>query len=244
MMTNSTFQPMARMTAGVGSPTPLLPSGSVSIDQTPERQRLQWFASMLDELDHGMLLLGSEGSVLHVNRCAAHEMDSAHPLLLSACGLRARRGSDAVALRSALQAAHRLQRMLLLVGEGDNSVSVAIVPMMALDSTSGAAVLVVLGKRQMCCELSVQWFSRNHSLTPAESRILGALCAGDEPVDIAVNQGVSLHTVRTQIGSIRSKTGTATIRDLIRRVSMLPPLVDPVRDAGPHRASCAEFRMN
>ena len=34
---------------------------------------------------------------------------------------------------------------------------------------------------------------------------------------------------RTQIGAIRVKTGTNSIRDLVRRVALLPPLVGALR---------------
>ena len=42
-------------------------------------------------------------------------------------------------------------------------------------------------------------------------------------------QGVALSTVRTQINSIRAKTGAASIRALVRQVAVLPPLVSALR---------------
>ena len=36
---------------------------------------------------------------------------------------------------------------------------------------------------------------------------------------------MGLATIRTQIGSIRLKTGAGSIRALVRQVSLLPPLV-------------------
>jgi len=35
--------------------------------------------------------------------------------------------------------------------------------------------------------------------------------------------------VRTQIGSIRAKTGAASIAELVRQVAVLPPLVGALR---------------
>jgi hypothetical protein len=43
---------------------------------------------------------------------------------------------------------------------------------------------------------------------------------------------VALSTVRTQIGSIRTKTGAGSIRDLVRQVALLPPLVGALRGPG------------
>jgi len=38
--------------------------------------------------------------------------------------------------------------------------------------------------------------------------------------------------VRTQIGSIRAKTGVASIRELVRQVAVLPPLVGALKGGG------------
>jgi len=42
---------------------------------------------------------------------------------------------------------------------------------------------------------------------------------------------VAVSTVRTQIGSIRAKTGAASISELVRQVAVLPPLVGALRGA-------------
>ena len=42
---------------------------------------------------------------------------------------------------------------------------------------------------------------------------------------------VAVSTVRTQIGSIRIKTGASSIRELVRQVAVLPPLVGALRDS-------------
>jgi DNA-binding CsgD family transcriptional regulator len=67
-------------------------------------------------------------------------------------------------------------------------------------------------------------------LTPAETRVLELLCAGVRPTEIAGRAGVAVSTVRTQIGSIRAKTGAASIRELVRQVAVLPPLVGALRN--------------
>lgn len=199
----------------------------------------EWFGQMLDEIDYGMLLLNDHLEVLHANHVARDEMDAQHPLQLRGKELRARRPPDVALVHDALiGAARRGLRRLFSVGEGAQSVSVAVVPLKGAGAARGAAMLLVLGKRQMCGELAVQWFARNHLLTHAETRVLAALCAGRDPSQIASSQGVSLHTVRTQIGSVRAKTGAISIRELIRQVSMLPPLVSAMRSAdGPSDAA-------
>jgi DNA-binding CsgD family transcriptional regulator len=86
-----------------------------------------------------------------------------------------------------------------------------------------------LGKRQMCEQLSVQGYARSVALTPAETRVLELVCAGVRPAEIAGQLRVAVSTVRTQIGSIRVKTGATSIRELVRQVAVLPPLVGALR---------------
>lgn len=200
----------------------------------PERRRAgaqatRCLALMLDEIDYGMLLVGDGGQVLHVNQTARAELDAAHPLQLLGRELRARRPQDVVRLHEALADARRGLRKLLTLGDADDRLSLSVVPL--ADAGSTCATLVVLGKRQVCERLSVQCFARSHGLTPAESRVLEALCQGLTPRDMAVVHGVGLATVRTQIGSIRAKTGAESIRELVRQVSVLPPIVNRLRAA-------------
>ena len=54
--------------------------------------------------------------------------------------------------------------------------------------------------------------------------MLQALCDGLRPKDAARQFGVAVSTIRTQISSIRTKTQTASIRDLVFRVTTLPPI--------------------
>jgi DNA-binding CsgD family transcriptional regulator len=86
-----------------------------------------------------------------------------------------------------------------------------------------------MGKRQMCGGLGVHWFARNHGLTLAETRVLEALSEGLQPSEIATRHGVGISTIRSQIGSIRSKTHSDSIGALVRQVAVLPPLVGALR---------------
>ena len=183
-------------------------------------------AQMLDTLDYGMLLLTDTGQVLQINKAARRDMDDDHPLQFDGNTLLARRSQDAVPLREALAgAAERGLRRLLQLGDGRARISVAVVPLPALGADERAGVAVLLGKRQVCEELTVEWFARSHSLTMAETAVIKGLCADFTPQQIAERQGVGLATIRTQIGSIRLKTGAGSIRALVRQVALLPPLV-------------------
>jgi DNA-binding CsgD family transcriptional regulator len=195
------------------------------------RDPAAWLTRMLDEIDYGMLLVTADAQVTYCNHAARAELDGQHPLQLLGSALRAHRPQDVAPLYDALAAAQRGLRKLVTLGEGDHRVSVSVVPLPDTADQGGAALtLLVLGKRQVCEQLSVQGYARSVSLTPAETRVLEQLCSGARPTQIAQTVGVAVSTVRTQIGSIRAKTGAASIRDLVRQVAVLPPLVGALRN--------------
>lgn len=186
----------------------------------------QWLAAMLDEIDYGMLLLADAGELLHANHAARRELGAGHPLQLAGRQLRAREAVDTARLHDALaDASHRSLRRLLTLRAGDARVSIAVIPL------GRSATLVVLGKRHLSERISVQLFARQHGLTPAEMRVLNGLCEGLDPREVAELHQVGLATVRTQVASIRAKTGADNIRDLVCQVAVLPPIVSSLRHA-------------
>ena len=195
-----------------------------------------WLALMLDEIDYGMLLLADDSTVVHANHAARSELDASHPLQLIGGDLRVAHPQDLLPLRDALAGARqRGLRRLVNLGQGEHRVSVAVVPLAAASGDeSPPLTLLVFGKRQVCEALSAHWYARSHHLTPAEARVLAALCEGRRPSEIAAAQGVALSTVRTQIGSVRAKTGAESIRALVRQVAVLPPLVGALRSLALH----------
>ncbi len=195
-------------------------------DSTPNAHGL---ALMLEEVGHGMLLLGEGAEVLHANHLARVELDAEHPLRLHERRLHARNGHDESTLAEALKAAARGLRRMLIVGQRERRVSAAVVPLNPIDGQR--LTLVSLGKRELSHQLTLDCFARSHGLTPAESRVLKCLCAGTEPTRIASMHGVGIATVRTQISSIRHKIGAADITSLVRLVAQLPPMVSALRAA-------------
>ena len=190
---------------------------------------------MLDEIDYGMLLVGTEAQVLYLNHAARQELDGDHPLQMLGRTLRAQRPQDVAPLYDALACAQRGLRKLVTLGAGAQRICVSVVPLPPQpgqrNDDAERAILLVLGKRQVCEQLSVQGFARSVNLTPAETRVLEQLCRGVRPTTVARQHGVAVSTVRTQIGSIRAKTGAASISELVRQVAVLPPLVGALRGA-------------
>lgn len=222
-------------TTGPAARDPVRPAPGLTYGG-PERRSAtslatRWLAQMLDEIDYGMLLLTEGSQVLHVNRAARAELDAGHPLQLLGGELRAREAHDVGRLHDGLHGARRGLRRLLTLGAGEDRVCIAVVPLGPLGLAGPQATLLLLGKREVCERLSVQMFARCHALTPAETRVLEALCHGLDPREVAAAHGVGLATVRTQIGAIREKTGADSIRDLVHKVAVLPPVVGALRVA-------------
>ena len=187
-------------------------------------------SQLIDAIDYGMLLMADPLHVAMANKAAYRALDAQHPLVLVDDELQARSAVDAQALRDAIHGAmHRGLRRLLHLGEGTSRITVAVVPLAAAAADGLQGVALLLGKRQVCEELTVDWFARAHGLTMAETAVIRGLCADLTPQEIAVRQGVGLATIRTQIGSIRIKTGAGSIRALVRQVAVLPPLMNALQ---------------
>jgi DNA-binding CsgD family transcriptional regulator len=76
-------------------------------------------------------------------------------------------------------------------------------------------------------ELAESALQQLFALTAAEAGVALALAAGHSAEAIAVERGVSLPTVRTQIRQILEKTGALHLRDLVRLLAGLPTVRPP-----------------
>jgi len=193
---------------------------------------------VLDEIDYGMALVTAGGALRYANSLAMHELQGDGPLALAQGQVRARQGGDQSQLQLALAEAVRGRRRLIGLGQNGHSLSVAVLPMSGSDDDeddSGEALaLLTFGKRQTCETLTVDFFARSQGLTGAEGRVLQALCNGAKPKEIASQCSVAISTVRSHICSIRIKTQTANIRELVDRVAVLPPITPAMKTARPH----------
>ena len=186
--------------------------------------------ALLDELDYGVLLLLRDGaSVFYVNRAGRQALGASACVEVVDGKLRAHRHADAQLIGDALAAAQRGLRRMLTLGAAGQRVAVSLIPIGAPLPGGPELIAAVFGRRRLCEHMSMEWFARSHGLTPAESKVLELLCEGLDPRDIAAANEVGMATVRTQVNSIRDKTGAASIRVLLQRLAMLPPMVSTLR---------------
>jgi DNA-binding NarL/FixJ family response regulator len=161
----------------------------------------------------------------HANHLARHELCRARVLRVEAQRLVSHAALPTEELQRGIRAAAQGRRQLLTLRNGDLSLPIACVPLFQPFEGAGGSVLVMLARQVGTQNLNVTFFSRSHGLTPAEEGVLKALCDGLEVHEIAAANGVSESTVRTQVRSLRDKTGINSIRLLVQRVAALPPVV-------------------
>lgn len=187
---------------------------------------------VLDEIDYGVVLIDAQRRIRHANHLARYELGTQRAMRSAGHMLRAGRPEQEEAMAQAVRGAAGGHRSMADFGPPGQALPLAFVPMnRPLEQAPGSdcAILVVCGKRQVCESLTLQFFARSRKLSSGEEAVLQALCAGLKAEGIARQNGVCLSTVRSQISSIRQKTGTSSVRELVNRVSSLPPMVSALR---------------
>jgi DNA-binding CsgD family transcriptional regulator len=180
---------------------------------------------VLDEIDYGLLLVSSEGDLLHANHVARDELSRSrflrvhHGKVGGACSEQTRE------LARGVQSAAKGRRLMLTLRDGADTLQVASVPLSQPFDGDSTSVLLILGRQSGTRNLAVTFYSRLHGLTPAEESVLKGLCDGMDVHEIAIGKRVSECTIRTQLRSLRDKTGATSMRLLVQRVAALPPVI-------------------
>jgi DNA-binding CsgD family transcriptional regulator len=200
---------------------------------TPAPDALQagMLARVLEEIDHGLLLLDLTGRILHANYPARRELAAAGAL----CGVdgmfRSNDDGGQQLINQALRDAGRDCRSIVELEHAGDPLSLAFIPLAALPGGAIDTVLVMCSKRHSCATLTMQMFARAKRLTRAEQDVLKQLCAGHRAEEIAGLQGICISTVRTHIKSVREKTGSNSIGEIVHRISRMPQVVSALRHA-------------
>ena len=188
---------------------------------------------MLDHIDLGVLLVDVQGQVLaanHAGRLACSGPSA--PLHLWNGVLQTAVPQDQDPLRRALHAAaHRGLRTLLRVGPAGHARHLTLLPLRRTGTgpLAPSPVQILFDRQSTDGGLALESFAQLTGLTPAEATVLQMLCAGVRPDDIAQRGGVAISTVRTQLAAIRQKTQAGTLRELVRRIGHLPPVMPALR---------------
>lgn len=186
----------------------------------------------LQTIGLGVLYLDPDGAVCYANPEAAHELREGDALAAENGRLVARQPRQNGAVRHALEAARGSARTMVRLGVGEVARMFTFVPLAVQLGREGAAglptmaarTLVVWGASPQHLRFTMHLFAKATGLTASECEVLQELCRGLPAQDIATRRSVKLTTVRTQIGSIRSKLGARSVHAVIAGTLALPPL--------------------
>ena len=198
---------------------------------------------VLDQVDYGLAVVDLDSRrIAFANALARHclesDADAPSGLYLQDGQLRVGNSADVLQFDRALARARIGLRALLRLDAAGKQHTLALVPLSATwaagasrsaetdqPQTSNASLaLLVFAKQQLCDGSTMTLFAQQLGLTSMEGQVLASVCEGLRPNQIASQRGVQISTVRTQLRSIRQKTRTDTIRELVQQISVLPPL--------------------
>lgn len=196
--------------------------------------------AVLNQVDYGLAVINADTrQLLFANTPAQSALHPASTqntgLCLNDGRLYTRLPPHAAQLTQALTRTRAGLRCLLSLADGGSESTVAVMPLSALvtpdaapdDTATSPApcyALLLFAKQQRCDATSITLFARERGLTRAEGQVLAQVCRGLRPSEIATQHGVQVCTVRTQLRSIRQKTASDSVRELVEKVSVLPPL--------------------
>jgi DNA-binding CsgD family transcriptional regulator/PAS domain-containing protein len=207
---------------------------AVQIAQTLEFRRTEaaTLAGVLDGLSAGLFLVDARSRIVHVN-AAGQRILAASDVLRPAGGLLACRDPR---LNGALR-----ETVAAAAGASGDSASGRRGVAMPLSATDGAryvvhvlplrsgvrcrvgggeaAVAVFVRKAALDGPPSSEVIGRTYGLTPAELRVLSGIVEIGGVPEVAAALGVSDATVKTHLGRLFGKTGTARQADLVKLVA-------------------------
>ncbi|RST56005.1 helix-turn-helix transcriptional regulator [Variovorax sp. MHTC-1] len=204
-----------------------------TVPPPPDALQAGLLARVLDEIDHGLVLVDLTGRILHANRPARRELAAGRALHRVDGLMEGALPVWQAKIRQALRDAERDCRSIVELGPAGEPLSLAFIPLAMLHGSETVDTVLVMCSRRASCEtLTVQMFARSKRLTPAEQAVLTQLCAGHGAQEIACLQGIRVSTVRTHIKNVRQKTGRGSVRELVRELSRMPQIVSALRLAG------------
>jgi DNA-binding CsgD family transcriptional regulator len=201
-----------RHAQGLADETPAAANASDAVEASPAAA----FAA-LEGLAQGVAVLDEVGHIDYSNPAARALLHRAG----WGCADGSLRGPDATEQSAVSRALQRVCRQgwMQLVSVGGGATHAALSP---VDIGPHRRALLTLGREAVCGAIELQLFAANCELTLAESRVLSHLTRGLRPAEIARLHGVRESTVLTQVASLRNKTRSTSVRDLLDHVSRLP----------------------
>jgi DNA-binding response OmpR family regulator len=183
----------------------------------------------MDALSLAILIVDEHGAVKYINTCAKELLNTKiHSLKIKDDYLSAISFSDKSKLSAFITAATSTEEIRSAMFLHDEEVrQIFITPLPSTSSfiqnvTMPLALILITEPNETLSE--VQLMGKLYDLSPAELRVATALLAGKSPGEYASEAGLTLHTVRSQLKNLFSKTYTRRQSELVALLSKLPPL--------------------
>jgi DNA-binding CsgD family transcriptional regulator/PAS domain-containing protein len=199
--------------------------------------------SVLDRLSLGVIVLGTNGRLLHVNAAADGILCKADGLTRTPDGLRAARKDDDRRLQQLIDALVRGSGETPAAGghlrvqrpSGQPAYAVMVAPagpgIVGREQGSPAIIVFVSNPgKKLVADLAVM--ADLFGFPPAEARLVLALMSGKQLPEIARDAGVTYHTVRTQVARAMARTETRSQVELVLLVAQALGGVAPGATSG------------
>ena len=190
------------------------------------QEALDHLDALLASTDQALLFLDGQGRVRHMSAAAERQLFDTGLLRLVDGRLEAPTAGDNGQLLQLVQAAIAdvpagRESLTLAKPGGGRRVALTVVPLgarslAALSSERFVMLSAVEAPASVAAPTRDLDIRMRFGFTGAEARVALAIADGDSLRDFADRAGVSIHTVRAQLGAIFAKTGTRRQADLVR----------------------------
>jgi len=177
--------------------------------------------ALCDELAFGAAVVDRSCRLIFSNLMARRLLTGGHHLFMNGDRLLTSSASDSQSLARIVERACAGRRQWHEFSTAASSLHVAFVPLAA--GNEGAAALV-FERLSLSSGTSAHFFARSRGLTATEERLMQALCESVDVEEAASALGMRVNTARTHVRSILQKTGERSLRSLLRKIGMLPPV--------------------
>ena len=187
-------------------------------------------ACALDAMASGVIIIDQRGWILHQNLAASVVLSRGDCVCVDHGMITATHAPDVRQLSEALSKAAAGKRSMIALGALSRT-TVAVVPLhrqAAQGQATEPRFALMFSRAGVCEALMLSFFSRAHQLTAAEENVLGLMCAGLTAPEMAHQLKVGEATIRTHVRNICAKTHSSGIREVVKRLAVLPPLMAAV----------------
>ncbi|MCA0174863.1 MAG: LuxR C-terminal-related transcriptional regulator [Proteobacteria bacterium] len=184
----------------------------------------------LETIGWSVMVLDADAAIHYANLAARNELRDGSTFRLNGCNLVTVHGEHTQELRRALTGAQHGKRSMLKIGFGPTARMLSFVPLAGVANTTtppavnSQRILVIWATDNKPLRSTLCLFAMATGLTSSEREVLEELCMGRQAQAIAFQRDVKLATVRSQIGSIRSKLGAHSVHEVIAGALTMPPL--------------------